>query len=305
MDHMAMKHAFEDPVLLEDDRVLHNLLATEEKYLPSASYFRCVQNDIESWMRIKVAQWMLEVCEEQKCEEEVFPLAMNYLDRFLSKVDIKRSQLQLVGAVCMFIASKLKQTIPLTAEKLVIYTDNSISMQDLMQWEFFVVSTLHWDLSAITPHDFLEQILSRLPLGKEDEANMKRHAQSFIAMCCATEFNFALYPPSMIAAGSVSAAANGLLGQDWARKVKLMARLQRITAIDMDCLQACQEQIEKALAKNLPQSNEDSSVSGIPTSSSSASSSSSSVSPSVSPSKYDHNADTRTTPTDVRDIHLV
>jgi cyclin D2 len=170
MEHncISVKHAFEDPVLLKDDRVLRNLLATEEKYLPSASYFRCVQKDIESWMRKKVAQWMLEVlgyfyherlrmddnscthspnpgdthsnvpfysfqvCEEQKCEEEVFPLAMNYLDRFLSVVDIKRSQLQLVGAVCMFIASKLKQTIPLTAEKLVIYTDNSITMQDLM-----------------------------------------------------------------------------------------------------------------------------------------------------------------------------
>ena len=61
MDYVGVKHAFEDPVLLKDDRVLQNLLATEEKYLPSASYFRCVQKDIESWMRKKVAQWMLEV----------------------------------------------------------------------------------------------------------------------------------------------------------------------------------------------------------------------------------------------------
>ena len=47
-----------------------------------------------------------------------------------------------------------------------------------------------------------------------------------------SEFKFAMYPPSMIAAGSVSAAANGLLGLEWVQKVRLMDRLQSITGID-------------------------------------------------------------------------
>ena len=72
------------------------------------------------------------MCDEQQCEEEVFPLAMNYLDRFLSVQEIKKSRLQLLGASCMFLASKLREAKPLSAEKLVIYTDRSITLDELM-----------------------------------------------------------------------------------------------------------------------------------------------------------------------------
>uniref|UniRef100_A0A8B9NX45 Cyclin-like domain-containing protein n=1 Tax=Apteryx owenii TaxID=8824 RepID=A0A8B9NX45_APTOW len=178
-----MRRALPDPNLLYDDRVLHNLLTIEERYLPQCSYFKCVQKDIQPFMRRMVATWMLEVCEEQKCEEEVFPLAMNYLDRFLAVVPTRKCHLQLLGAVCMFLASKLKETIPLTAEKLCIYTDNSIKPQELLEWELVVLGRLKWNLAAITPHDFIEHILRKLPLPKDKLLLIRKHAQTFIALC--------------------------------------------------------------------------------------------------------------------------
>ncbi|XP_069101355.1 G1/S-specific cyclin-D2-like [Argopecten irradians] len=244
-----LRRAYKDPVLLEDDRVLNNLLITEDRYQPSPTYFKCVQTDIKPYMRKMVAEWMLEVCEEQKCEEEVFPLAMNYLDRFLSVMDIPRNKLQLLGCVCMFLASKLKETNPLTAEKLIVYTDNSVGIEELMDMELIVLNKLKWDLSAVTPHDFLEHVLSRLCMDKEKCDLIKKHAQTFVALC-STDCKFMMYPPSMIAAGSVGAAAHGLLKTNDLNS-QLLQRLHEITSIDVDCLRSCQEQIEQTLATNL------------------------------------------------------
>ena len=57
---------------------------------------------------------------------------MSLLDKFLSTVKTKKSQLQLVAAVCMFIASKVKEPQPLEADDLVAYTDHSIKRLELL-----------------------------------------------------------------------------------------------------------------------------------------------------------------------------
>ncbi|XP_008304651.1 G1/S-specific cyclin-D2-like [Stegastes partitus] len=242
-----------DPNLLCDDRVLQSLLTIEERFLPQYSYFKGVQKDIQPFMRRMVATWMLEVCEEQKCEEEVFPLAMNYLDRFLAVVPTKKCNLQLLGAVCMFLASKLKETRPLTAEKLCIYTDNSIRPQELLEWELVVLGKLKWNLAAVTPNDFIEHIVRRLPLPEDKLALIRKHVQTFIALC-ATDFRFAMYPPSMIATGSVGAAICGLQldsadQSQWGDN--LTDLLAKITNTEVDVLKECQEQIERVLVSSL------------------------------------------------------
>lgn len=56
-----IRYGYKDRVLLQDDRVLKNLLESEEKYLPSCNYFKIVQKEIEPYMRRVVATWMLEV----------------------------------------------------------------------------------------------------------------------------------------------------------------------------------------------------------------------------------------------------
>lgn len=286
-DRPAIRRAHRDANLLTE-RVLRALLRAEDKYLPAPNYFKCVQREIAPYMRRIVATWMLEVCEEQKCEEEVFPLAMNYMDRFLSVEPTKKNHLQLLGAACMFLASKLKETIPLTAEKLCIYTDNSVASTQLLQMELLVLNKLKWDLASVTPLDFIDHFLSRLPVRTENKPILRKHAQTFVALC-ATDVKFIASPPSMVAAGSMVAAVEGLqmrMVGDAAMSQKLTEQLAQTIRSDPDCLRACQEQIESLLETSLRQAQQQQHSVAMET------------------KTVSEGQDLSTTPTDVRDVNI-
>ena len=61
-----------------------------------------------------------------------------------------------------------------------------------------VLSKLKWDLSVVTAHDFLEQIMCRIPaFSTESSKTIKRHAQTFIALA-ATGENFFIVLEKML-----------------------------------------------------------------------------------------------------------
>uniref|UniRef100_A0A665WBG9 Cyclin D1 n=1 Tax=Echeneis naucrates TaxID=173247 RepID=A0A665WBG9_ECHNA len=257
LQHLLPPGAYWDSSLLTD-RILHALMSSHHKYLPAPNYFKCVQREMVPYMRRIVATWVLEVCEEQRCHKEVFPLAMNYMDRFLSVEPTKKTHLQLLGAACMFLASKLKEMIPLSAEKLCICTDNSITSQ----MELLVLNKLKWDLASVTPLEFIDNFLSQLPIRRESRPILRKHAQTFVALC-ATGINFNVHPPSMVAAGSLVAAVEGLqikMAGNAMMSHKLTEQLAQTIKSDLVGTLVLQEHIESLLETSLRQGEQQHSV---------------------------------------------
>lgn len=284
----AHRAAAPDPVLLRR-RVLDNLLRTEERYAVTANYFGTVQTEVTPHMRRLVAEWMLEVCEDQGCQEEVFPLAISYLDRFLSVCAVSKSQVQLLGTACLLLASKLREpgSRALPAELLVFYTANSITLADLCSWELLVLSKLKWDVAGVTAHDFLPLLLSRLPLrGLVNTEMVHRHAQTFISLA-ARDYEFTLYSASTLASCSIAAALRGL-GLDGH-----LPRLHELTRIDLDCLQTCLEQIEEMVQHMIEEGN-----TGTPNGQARE------AAAWTPPPTQDKSHSNAATPTDVRDVHF-
>lgn len=244
-----------DPNLLKDERVLEKLLALEDHYIPRCDYFKIVQQEIKPFMRRLVVTWMFEVCEESMCEEDVFPLSVNLLDRFLSVSVIRKVQLQLLGTACLFLSSKLKETNALTAERLIVYTDNSITMEELLNWEILVLNKLRWDISAIVPNDFLEYLFVRMKLPEcVDLAFVRKNAQTYISLCYIDFLFSSLNAPSMIASAAVCAAFEGIrpqMGAQAPSNQQLIQMITEITGVDEDCLVQCQQRMEEVLTASL------------------------------------------------------
>lgn len=55
------------------------------------------QSDVNSPMRTILIDWLIEVADEYKLHDETLFLAVQYIDRFLSTVNITRAKLQLLG----------------------------------------------------------------------------------------------------------------------------------------------------------------------------------------------------------------
>lgn len=220
--------AYNDPVIFRDDRVFRTLLQKQSKYVPSShSYYTAADGSgqIQPEMRKEVADWMLEVCEHQSlqfqhptCPPEVFCLAMNYVDRFLSACsNIARSQLQLLGAVCLMVAWKVREHEPLSAKKLVEYSDFTLTLDDIVEWEVLLLSKLEWDMSAVIAFDFVEHIIQRLEnseLVRQSEGlsmNALRSSSETLITMCSGHHDFSNLSPCLIAAACVVSTLKSML----------------------------------------------------------------------------------------------
>lgn len=55
------------------------------------------------------------------------------------------------------------------------------------QMELLVLSKLKWDLASVMPHDFIEHFLSKLRIFPSTKHILRKHAQTFVALCATGE----------------------------------------------------------------------------------------------------------------------
>lgn len=122
------------------------------------------QKEISTDMRTILIDWLIEVSYSSNTNyysPDVLPLATNYIDRFLSKMGVPKSKLQLLGIVCLMLASKMLDTIPPDVIQLCELTDNTYSHSQVKKMEILVLEALEFNMYPPVHSNFYNYFLDK------------------------------------------------------------------------------------------------------------------------------------------------
>jgi len=179
------------------EEIFSYLRVRENEFRPNVHYMDA-QNDINDRMRSILVNWLVEVHEKFRLRSSTLYLTISIVDRFLSRCQVTRSKLQLVGCVAMLLASKFEEIYPPEVQDFVYIADSAYSREEILQMEGTVIRTLRWDMSVVTPHCFTKRFLD---LCEADE--WEQIYTNFIMELALIEYRMIKYKPSELAAAAV------------------------------------------------------------------------------------------------------
>ena len=90
------------------------------------------QHDITNMMRCILVDWIVEVCDEFHLLPDTLFAAVVYVDRYLSRVSVQRSKLQLVGVTCLYLSAKFEEIHPPDISEFAYITDDTYTKKQVI-----------------------------------------------------------------------------------------------------------------------------------------------------------------------------
>lgn len=92
-------------------------------------------------MRAILLDWIMEVCEVYKLRRVTYYLAVDYIDRYLTiNPDVPKTQLQLVGVTCLFMAAKLEEIYPPKLSEFSYVCDGACTDSEILTFEVLILN---------------------------------------------------------------------------------------------------------------------------------------------------------------------
>ncbi|XP_031638665.1 G2/mitotic-specific cyclin-B3 [Contarinia nasturtii] len=115
------------------------------------------QPHLTNWMRTLLVDWMVEVQETFELNHETLYLAVKIVDIYLSKVQIEKEKLQLIGAAALFMSCKYDERTPPLIEDFLYICDGAYKQNELVSMEMDAFRTIGYDLGIPLSYRFLRR----------------------------------------------------------------------------------------------------------------------------------------------------
>lgn len=201
----------DDPTMVAEyaDEIFEYMAKLEEEAMPMPNYM-AGQQEITWEMRATLIDWLLQVHLRYHMLPETLWIAINIIDRFLSKRVVSVVKLQLVGVTAMFVAAKYEEILAPSVDEYVKMTEGGYKKEEILKGEKIVLQTIDFKISSYcSPYSWVRRI------SKADDYNLQtRTLCKFLMEMTLLDHRFLRAKPSMIAAIGMYSARK-MLGLDW------------------------------------------------------------------------------------------
>ncbi|XP_076453514.1 G2/mitotic-specific cyclin-B3-like [Babylonia areolata] len=147
-------------------------------------------------MRAVLVDWLVEVQENFELNHETLYLAVKLVDTYMASVqDIQRDNVQLLGAVSLFLSSKYDERMPPAIDDFIYICDHAYNRDQFMAMERELFRTVGFDLGRPISYRFLRRY-SRCGRSETKTLYLARYILELSQM----EYKFVFQRESMMAA---------------------------------------------------------------------------------------------------------
>jgi len=115
------------------------------------------QHEITETMRSILVDWLVEVQESFELNHETLYTAVKITDLYLSKKQVKKEDLQLVGVTACLIACKIDERLPPLVDDFLYVCDDAYTRDELMKLERKMLNVVGFDLGYSLSYRFLRR----------------------------------------------------------------------------------------------------------------------------------------------------
>ncbi|KAJ3058979.1 hypothetical protein HDU98_004975, partial [Podochytrium sp. JEL0797] len=199
------------------------------------------QTEITWKHRKSLILWLLEVHGDYDLRPETLYLTVNYLDRVCAKRNIHKSEYQLLGLTCLWIAAKYEENhgrVP-SPKALAVLLEHSVPVSRFAAMERVILKDLDFTLGHPSPESFLKNQCKQL---KNVEPPVRALARLIMELTLLHR-RFRPFRSSLLAMASLILADSLYTGRYWNRTEPVIGRI--ITNLEECLIQAPKQIINK------------------------------------------------------------